>query len=170
MRNLLLLSLCVAPSFCQAEIVTLVLAAGQTNAALTLNQNQSARLTSFMDNQTVNLYVEGTNYSLGVISWNLLPNASDYTPVEVRGPATIGLRAELSVEPEVHHPSAMATFEITPQPFSPDKTITVPAGPGGAAITMECSTDLVNWTAATNGVYTNLLTARFFRIRAERVP
>jgi hypothetical protein len=64
----------------------------------------------------------------------------------------------------------MATFDVSPQPFGPDKTITVPAGAGGANVIMESSSDLVNWTAATNGVYANLPAARFFRIRAERVP
>ena len=64
---------------------------------------------------------------------------------------------------------AFATLEITPEPFPPTKTITIEPGTGGAAITLEASTNLVNWTSATNGVYTNLMEATFFRIKAERI-
>ena len=34
---------------------------------------------------------------------------------------------------------------------------------------MECSTNLVQWAAATNGVYASPDQAKFFRIKAERV-
>ena len=66
--------------------------------------------------------------------------------------------------------SGAVTLLITPEAFPPDRTITVAPGLGGAAITLECSTDLVNWTATTNGVFTGLPAAKFFRIKAERIP
>src|SRR5205085_9205467 len=50
--------------------------------------------------------------------------------------------------------------------FPPDKTAVVGAYSGNVQVTMEISTDLVNWTSATNGlVYTNSPAARFFRIK-----
>ncbi len=46
------------------------------------------------------------------------------------------------------------------------KAVTVGANSGNLQLTMEISTDLVNWTAANNGALnTNSPDARFFRIK-----
>lgn len=63
----------------------------------------------------------------------------------------------------------MATFKITPDQYPPDRTVVVPGGPGGANVTMECSTNLVHWTPADNGAYTNLPGVKFFRIKLDRI-
>jgi hypothetical protein len=94
-----------------------------------------------------------TGYSPGIAS----------EPLIVAGPATIRLIAT-SMDA-----AGLCTVRITPEAYPPDKSILVPPGTGGAAITLECSTNLVNWTATTNGVYTNLPAAKFFRIREERI-
>ena len=90
--------------------------------------------------------------------------AESVKPIVVAGPARIVLATE---GPQA---SGFCTLRITPEAYPPDKSILVPPGAGGATVTLECSTDLVNWTAATNGVYTNLLVAKFFRIQADRIP
>jgi hypothetical protein len=61
------------------------------------------------------------------------------------------------------------TFKITRESFPPDKTVVIPQGQG-ANIIMECSTNLIDWVVASPGVYTNVPSAKFFRIRPERVP
>jgi hypothetical protein len=85
------------------------------------------------------------------------------------GPATLLLTVEAATNATWPRTGAV-TLLIKPEVFPPDRTITVAPGIGGAAVTLECSTDLVNWTATTNGVYTNLPAAKFFRIKAERIP
>ncbi len=64
------------------------------------------------------------------------------------------------------------TFEITPQveKFPPERTVIIPEASTGALVTMECSTNLMHWTTVTNGFYTGTNGARFFRIRADRIP
>lgn len=77
------------------------------------------------------------------------------------GPATIQL-TQLSG----YTPGAFATISVEPGPFPPGQTAVVGAYTGNVQVTMQVSTDLVNWTTATNGqVYTNSPTARFFRIQ-----
>ena len=85
----------------------------------------------------------------------------------VAGPAKVLLVISAESGPPRY---GAVTLVIEPEAFPPDRTIIVAPGLGGAAITLECSTDLVNWTSATNGVYTNLPSAKFFRIKAERIP
>lgn len=63
----------------------------------------------------------------------------------------------------------MATFKITPDQYPPDKTVVVPGGPGGATVTLESSTNLVHWTPAASGAYTNLPGVKFFRIKMDRI-
>jgi hypothetical protein len=102
--------------------------------------------------------------------------ASAYQPVSpsfgtslvVAGPATL-IFENLAAPRQLMSP-AILTLEITPDAYPPDKAITLGPGPGGAAISLETSTNLLNWTSATNGVYTNLNDATFFRIRAAKVP
>jgi hypothetical protein len=60
------------------------------------------------------------------------------------------------------------TFKITPEAFPPDKTFIIAEGTQGATVTLECSTNLLNWTTATNGFYTGTNGAKFFRISAQR--
>lgn len=77
----------------------------------------------------------------------------------VRGPATFSISPQLP-----NYPSAM-TVKITPQSFPPNQTLIVPAGTNQVQISLESSTNLVNWTTATNGVYGSPISANFFRIR-----
>ncbi len=61
-----------------------------------------------------------------------------------------------------------ATFKITAQSYDPNRTLILPPGNEQFQVSMESSTNLVQWTAATNGVYGSPAEARFFRIRMEK--
>ncbi len=81
----------------------------------------------------------------------------------VAGPTTVRLITSPTAGPTC---LGMLTLDIQPAAFPPDKTATVGAYSGNVQVIMEISTDLVNWTTATNSVvYTNSPDARFFRIK-----
>jgi hypothetical protein len=86
----------------------------------------------------------------------------------VAGPAKVKLVTYAN--PGVFEMRSYATIRLTPESFPPDKTIIIPEGTAGATITLECSTNLLNWSTATNGFYSGTNSSKFFRIRAERAP
>ena len=61
------------------------------------------------------------------------------------------------------------TLAISPTAFPPDKTVVIPAGTG-ARISLECSTNLLEWTEVYSTTHTNSPSNKFFRIKAERIP
>ena len=84
--------------------------------------------------------------------------------LSVTGPATIQLWSFSNVQGK-----AMATVDIAPAAYPPDRAVTVGPYSADMKVTMEMSTDLVNWTVAQNAaVYTNRPEARFFRIKLEK--
>lgn len=93
--------------------------------------------------------------------FNAFPGATTayLPPLIVVGPANIVMEAV----------SGYALFKITPSYYPFEKASLVMPGPGGAVVTMECSTDLVNWVTATNGTYTNMPAAKFFRINLNKI-
>jgi hypothetical protein len=100
------------------------------------------------------------------LDWSVFtPTHSEYraNPI-IAGPARLVFRKY-----DQDQASFFATIEVTPESFPPDKTIVIPEG-GAANIALECSTNLIDWTTAPLGVYTNQPTVKFFRLRAERVP
>lgn len=108
----------------------------------------------------------------GTITSYASPSSSTILPLSVAGPATIQIRRFNTVganDPRYGNyvfGGSFATFSIEPGPFPPGKTVTVGAYSGNVQVTMEMSTDLVNWTQAVNAqVYTNSPDARFFRIK-----
>ena len=81
----------------------------------------------------------------------------------IAGPATIQL-----TQISNYQPGAFATIAVEPGPFPPGQTATIGANTGNVQVTMQTSTDLVNWTTAMSGqVYTNSSAARFFRIQLQ---
>jgi hypothetical protein len=82
----------------------------------------------------------------------------------ISGPASVKLVSRAAVEPKY-----IVTYTLTPESFPPDKTIILPPGTNQVAITLESSTNLLHWVAATNGVYGTTNEARFFRIKADRL-
>jgi hypothetical protein len=63
---------------------------------------------------------------------------------------------------------ALMTVKILPLTYSPQKSVTVAPGMGNVQIEMESSTNLLTWTAATNGVYNDDL--KFFRVKLTTFP
>jgi hypothetical protein len=82
--------------------------------------------------------------------------------ITVAGPAVISYRNTAWSQ------KGLVTFKITPDAFPPDKTFIIPDGTPGATVILECSTNLLTWTTATNGFYTGTNGAKFFRINAQR--
>lgn len=81
-------------------------------------------------------------------------------PLIIAGPATIRLTStSLPAYP------AICTFRVTPEPFPPDRTVIALPGTNQTTVTLECSTNLVDWAVATNGVYGPMPQAKFFRIK-----
>ena len=81
------------------------------------------------------------------------------TPPAVTGPAKLVL---------VGYGGGLATFRISPNFTDPQKTaIVLPGADNAALVTMEYSTNLVDWFPATNGVYAGDV-AKFFKIHLEK--
>ena len=83
----------------------------------------------------------------------------------IQGPALITAAISISIPLPTY---GLATLEVLPEAFPPDRTLLLPQGSNTVAVALECSVDLVHWTTATNGIYGTPNTAKFFRIRAEK--
>jgi hypothetical protein len=155
----------------EASIVTLTASSTNTavevTAELTIGQYEVAELVSFPS--SLNGVDEGPRAYLDIIkdgktfmhyvrepSYNPDRVRSPLEPVIIAGPATFRLKTNRS---------GLCTIKITPESFPPDRTILVPPGTNQVALTMECSTNLVSWFPATNGIYGPLPEAKFFRIK-----
>jgi len=155
------LFLTVACLSTRAQMQTLVATADNTNSAvITVSSNSYAILKSSNSDYSFRLLVnmQGVNFTFDSNLENIPANLT------IAGPATIQLQ-ETYIDP------VFVTFDVVPGPFPPGKTMTVGANSGNVQVTMENSTDLVNWTPAVNGaVYTNSPDARFFRIKMVTNP
>lgn len=150
-------------------ITTLICQGNQTNQ-VQITSLQSAKVKSYWDYEAATLdggpsfvrIQSGTNV-IDLKARSLTPsgNGGAYTPgFTISGPATISLITQGSPS------KGILTLDIEPAPFPPGKAVTVGAYSGNVQVTMEMSTDLVNWTPAVNAmVYTNSPDARFFRIK-----
>ena len=149
-------------------ITTLICQGNQTNQ-VQITASQTAKIRSYWDYEAATLdgvgsvvrIQSGTNV-IDLKARSLIPTASPsqpYTPeFTIAGPATISLVAKGS--------PAILTLDVEPGPYPPGRAVTVSAYSGNVQVTMEMSTDLVNWTPAVNAqVYTNSPDARFFRIK-----
>ena len=107
-------------------------------------------------------------------------NAQNYVGVQVtKDGVTFGLSLSTSAPKQILAGPAHITvtkfvpgiqfcsFSITPDPFAPDRTIIALPGTNQTSITLECSTNLIHWVSATNGVYGPMPQAKFFRIKAQ---
>jgi len=85
------------------------------------------------------------------------PTVSSGVGDTIRGPATFSLRDTSGAQG--------FTVKITPVSFPPNQTLIIPPGTNSVQVSMETSTNLVNWATATNGVYGSPVEARFFRLK-----
>lgn len=96
----------------------------------------------------------------------LVKDGHQYLSTEARfaqGPCEVRLTGTYKERPGIC--TVMVHRSIQP----PDKTVVIPPGQG-AQITLQCSSNLVDWVTATNGIYTNVPSMKFFRIHSEKVP
>jgi hypothetical protein len=80
--------------------------------------------------------------------------------IPLTGPATITASASRGN-------TLLITVKITPDSVDANKTLILPPSTNQVYVTLESSTNLVNWAAATNGLYGSPDTVRFFRIRTN---
>jgi hypothetical protein len=140
-----------------AQMQTLVVSPTATNSAIIsvpVNSYAVVRSADYSYGGTLLINIQGVSFAKDL-------SIEGVNGLTISGPATIQLQAQCCL----YMPS-FATIEVVPGPFPPDKTATVGAYSGNVQVTMQMSTDLVNWTPAVNGmVYTNSPDARFFRIQ-----
>ena len=173
LRIALLLSLSVCASFGQARHVTLTLRGGGGSATneIQLAEYETAELVSHSVmgpggmGWVATLTATKDNAQLSANMVPAIPNGSytygyTFQTFIVAGPAKIRI-----VWPG--QSDYFATFRITPESFPPDRTIIAMPGTNQTSITLECSTNLVQWSPATNGVYGPMPEAKFFRIKAQ---
>ena len=106
---------------------------------------------------TLLLNVQGVPFSFDLTYNNV-------TNLVFTGPATI------QVQGSTYGP-ALVTVNVEPVPTPPNNALSVPTNSGTIQVTMETSSDLLNWTTAVNGqIYTNLSDPQFFRITLLNNP
>ena len=91
-------------------------------------------------------------------------------PFIVVGPATLQLCPIMPAQDSYSGSVGFCTIRIKPESFPPDKTLILLPGTNSANVVMESSTDLANWSTATNGTYGGTNVAMFFRIRLCPLP
>jgi hypothetical protein len=145
----------VTVSAATAQVQTLVVSPTVTNSpVINVSSNSYVTIKSIRADSGGGLLV-----NMQGVDFTLSPSQSSVNGITFAGPATIQLQGN-------SYGSAFATLDIEPGFFPPDKTLVVGANSGNVQVTMQMSTDLVNWTPAVNGmIYTNAPDARFFRIQ-----
>lgn len=150
----------------QARVITLTANYQTTSNELAVATNEVACVSSWQTHypQGTKLQVVKNGITVEIPGRN--GNGDTIVPqIKIAGPATV--RLITFGEPG---PSVFCTIDIAPQSFPPDKSIIIPADTNGANIIMEASPDLIHWTNAPPGFYTNNVGNMFFRLRAERIP
>jgi len=138
-----------------AQLQTLVVSTTNTNSAvITVASNScvTIKTASVYSSATLLVTMQGVNFTFNL-------SFQDINNFTFTGPATLQLQGD-------SYAPAFVTVDVEPGFFPPGKTATVGSYSGNVQVTMQMSTDLVNWTTATNGMtYTNSPDARFFRIQ-----
>ena len=86
----------------------------------------------------------------------------------VKGPATIRLANFTTIN------ASLATFSIEkakPDPTPSSQVVFIPDdGHGNREVSLESSTDMVNWAPTRAGIFDAVNASRFFRVRVTKVP
>ena len=159
----------------QARLITLTVvpAMGPTNtvAEFQLESYEAAELVSYpsdiANGSRIDVIKDGAQFHYTATVFGF-PSSSQVVPKPPLEPLIVAGPARIRLFSDVGGPK-FCTFRITPESYPPDKSLLIAPGPGGAEVTLEYSTNLVNWTATTNGVYTNVPVATFFRIKERRI-
>jgi hypothetical protein len=168
----------------------------ESNATLIVNYDSPSASYALQTNQTVSLVgfdwydadlTSGTSLvgqCANGIQLRLLPANGDTGPFANQAIVTGLTNLVFSlISPTSGQPSVWATLKITTPPctnsstlvisnYVPADAIVIPASvTGNVQIILESSPDLVNWTAASPGIYgPSAATNRFFRVRAAVSP
>lgn len=111
------------------------------------------------------------NYSIAVTTQGLTLTYSSVNGVitnlpSIAGPATISMNAGLSGGVAM---CTMETKSAIPYPYSPNSAVVIPNDGGGpVSVSLESSTDMVNWAGCQAGTYSTGVSNRFFRVKASR--
>jgi hypothetical protein len=102
-------------------------------------------------------FSDGTSVPAGVSSVN--------GPLTIAGPCTVGFA--------INAGASFMSFKLSPSivdtPLIPTGAVVIPAdGSGNYNVSLESSTDLINWIVATPGTYGSGATNRFFRVRLNK--
>lgn len=162
-----ILSITLSPLAAQERYITLLAKEAYLTNSFSIETNETASLEFMRHSHTYWTTAVTKPYRDGSFAQNYTSGDSFGPGYLIAGPATISLwnrsdswgNSYLSLE----------TWKITPSAFPTDKTLIIPAGTHGATVTLETSTNLLNWTTATNGFYSGTNTSQFFRINAQRV-
>ena len=165
MKTIPLLALCLFSVLAstQAAVITLTLVApvgvniGETNIVHVRESEVAELLSSSFTATGIGFTREGRWFDI-----------DPARPAFVAGPADIVFYRGTGANHGGRN--SYVTFKVAPESFPPDKTIIIPEGTTGARIALECSTNLIHWSVATNGFYTGTNGAKFFRVTGERLP
>jgi len=157
------LCLVIFASNSRAELQTLTLDSSVTNVSATIQitAQQTIEFKSYIGGVQSGQIIYNIN---GLVMTNTIPGlmTTPTLPTIFAGPGSVQILA-----PDAYQQGQIAvTFDIESSPFPPGRTLTLGAYSGNVTVTMQESTDLVNWTTAQNGAtYTNSPSAAFFRIQ-----
>ena len=159
MKPLLFAVVCLIALTCQSQStrVATIIAPPNTTNTFVLQDGEAARVAT----------VSNYNMMFGALFEDFWVTQSGYRWHILRddlfqGPATFYVGSRIN-----GFGTQMLTLEVFPVAFDPGKTLIVPQGSNAVSVAMECSTNLVNWTTATNGVYGTPDAAKFFRVKVQ---
>lgn len=136
------------------------------------NDYKATNQISIVEGETAQVVSFLTSGGSGAISYcqkdGAIFNSISSSGVGANG-ATITGPATFTVVAQGQDNRGLLTLKIMPNTFAPDKTLIIPPGTNQFSISLESSTNLVNWSTATNGIYGSPDEARFFRIHMQKV-
>lgn len=145
--------------------VTLEVAATRSFQQLMVATNEVAELTTVLGHG-FRLELQRGNLYYPILADNTSAGVAKNPAIMTVGPASFNFQQYYTGQDG----SALATFRITPvvESTPPNKTLVVEPNQGNVAITMESTTNLVEWSTVTNGIYNTTNTATFYRVRMDK--
>lgn len=156
-----------------------------TTAAYADNSRYSTVISSNGPLPSIRILEGETAEIITCYRWDTVPPTLTYANVSKDGSPSIygyppGYGATIGVMPTgttIAGPATLSptsgniilTVKITPSLYDVNRTLILPPGTNQVFITLESSTNLVQWADATNGVYGSPDIARFFRIRMQKL-
>jgi hypothetical protein len=173
MKTLLFLASLICPLSGPAQstcrYVTLTATNGIATNTIQIQQGETGELITsyplFSANfQTVSIIKDGMSFQASPASF-LQQSSSGYSAAASGIGATVSGPAQFAFNGIAVGQAAMMTVKITPMTYDVNKTLILPPSTNQVYVTLQCSSNLVNWTDCTNGVYGSPIVAQFFRIR-----